>query len=145
MKIENLIGLIGGIVGIISVPTMIFITWRQAQYQYGQHFVLVMKEVNDRYDKLHPILNHLPELYDKCTEAQKDAISRYFNLCSEELLWWRLGFVPKLVWPIWKSGIKEKLLVPPIKTAWEGRHSHEYDLAFQAFCTGLYENTNNVS
>lgn len=134
---ENLIGLIGGTFGMISVPTMILISWFQAKYQYRQYFMEVIEKVNERYDRLHPILNTLPERYADCSVEQKLTISRYLNLCSEEFLWWKLGLVPKIVWPTWKKGIREKLNQPAIAAAWQEHHRHEYDTGFQAFVIRL--------
>lgn len=103
--------------------------------------MIVMQQVNDRYNRLHPMLNSLPSGYAQCDDLQKLTISRYFNLCGEEYLWWKLGLVPKIVWPTWKKGIREKFQQPAIAVAWQENHKHEYDPEFQAFVTGLLTTT----
>jgi len=133
MQTENLIGLIGGIMGIISVPMLILISWFQTKYQYRQYFMELIDKVNDRYDRLHPLLNSLPQNYPQCSSEQKLAISRYINLCSEEYLWWILGMVHPRVWQIWQAGIREKFQVPVINEAWTNHHTQEYDSEFQDF------------
>lgn len=63
---------------------------------------------------------------------------QYGNLCSEEFALWRLGRVPKEVWGIWASGIKENFETALWREAWQ-RVEREYQsyVEFAAFMNGM--------
>lgn len=85
-----------------------------AHFLYGQHhqdtqmFVNLFAKFNERYDKLNEKLNaivsrpvdspllpeHISTLYD------------YFNLCAEEHLFYKAGYIDEVVWLAWLRGMK---------------------------------------
>lgn len=72
---------------------------------------------NQRYDgKLNDLLNTLRLEPEK--ELSKDyekIIVEYFNLCSEEYLWYSRNRIPGKVWQAWKAGILENLKIKQVK------------------------------
>lgn len=72
-------------------------------------------EFNSRYNKeLNDLFNEIRILKDQGIEKQfKEReillIEDYFNLCSEEYLWYSKGRIPLKVWQAWESGIVENL------------------------------------
>jgi hypothetical protein len=43
----------------------------------------------------------------------------YFNLCSEEFLWFKRGRIPNDVWNAWKNGILVNLEIVQVKMLFE--------------------------
>jgi hypothetical protein len=96
-------------------------------FLYGQHhqdtqmFVSLFEKFNARYDKLNEKLNaivsrpadshllpeHVNTLYD------------YFNLCSEEHLFYEAGYIDEIVWQAWLRGMKHFAKDASVMRVWE--------------------------
>lgn len=138
---KDTVALIGGVVGLFSVPLVIMLNAIQTKNQGIQALMQVVHYVNQTYGELHETLNTLPQglvgNYNNLPTNQRLAISRYINLCFEEWLYWKLGMVHKRIWPSWRQGIVEKFNHPVIKRAWEEKHSDEYDAGFQRYINDI--------
>ena len=67
----------------------------------------LLTEFNDRYDKLGTDLQFAVSTrgdFEKETELK---FVRYFNLCAEEWLFWRAGYIYDPVWKAWENGMKQ--------------------------------------
>lgn len=67
----------------------------------------LLTEFNDRYDKLGSDLQFAIWRngdFEKETELK---FIRYFNLCAEEWLFWRAGYIYDPVWEAWENGMKQ--------------------------------------
>ncbi|MEI7676835.1 MAG: hypothetical protein WCJ03_08655 [Bacteroidales bacterium] len=64
-------------------------------------------DFNDLFNNLR--INNIP-----LTDKQKLLVIDYFNICSEEYLWYKKGRIPKNVWLAWKSGIQENLAIKEV-------------------------------
>ncbi len=69
----------------------------------------LVTDFNDRYDELNDALNLIVETNsvtgkhgDKSSSAY---LNDYFNLCAEEYLFFKRGYVPYEVWESWRSGM----------------------------------------
>ena len=84
-------------------------------------FKNLFEAFNNRYDnKLNDLFNELKINTTKIlTEDEIKLIIDYFNLSSEEYLWYAKGRIPKDVWIAWKSGILENLQIPQVKEIYE--------------------------
>lgn len=67
---------------------------------------------NERYDDLNEKLNRIlrtakstGEEAPQLTETEKETLIDYFNLCSEEFLYYRRGYVYPEVWGAWLNGM----------------------------------------
>lgn len=72
---------------------------------------------NSRYsNKTNDLLNTLRiGNINEINESEKLLIIDYFNLCSEEYLWYKKGRIPSIVWKAWESGILVNLSIPIVK------------------------------
>ncbi len=108
------------------------------QYRLFRHQIALqlMGHVHDRYSSLYKELASLPAgevKYAELTMEQRNAISAYINLCSEQFYWrGRPGLVDNAVWQVWNTAIGEKLREPAIRAAWEANHQH--DVYYDGFC-----------
>jgi hypothetical protein len=65
-------------------------------------------DFNRRYDEMDPQLNQIRWEDDQkktLTPEQKDTLNRYFNLCAEEWLYFRKGYIDPRVWDAWVKGM----------------------------------------
>jgi hypothetical protein len=74
-------------------------------------------DFNNKYSgKLNDIFNRLRTNSNyQLKSKDKLKIIDYFNLCSEEYLWYERGRVPRKVWEAWEAGILENLSIPTVK------------------------------
>jgi len=65
-------------------------------------------EFNARYDKLNEDLNRIvfAEPKGELTQEEKNLLNDYFNLCGEEFLFFRRGYIYPEVWRAWHNGMK---------------------------------------
>ena len=54
----------------------------------------------------------------------------YLNLCGEEYLYFRRGYIEPSVWQAWNKGMKVIVAAPPIQRVWQEEKSSGsyYDL-----------------
>lgn len=65
-------------------------------------------EFNRRYNEIDPQLNQIIWEDDQkkaLSPEQKVTLNRYFNLCAEELLYFRKGYIDPRVWDAWIKGM----------------------------------------
>ena len=65
-------------------------------------------EFNQRYDRLNENLNRilLGDPDDELTAEELDVLNDYFNLCGEEYLFFKKGYIYPEVWKAWMNGMK---------------------------------------
>ena len=63
---------------------------------------------NRRYDKMNESLNRIASggQTKQLTRDEKDILNDYFNLCSEELLFYQRGYIYHEVWTAWHNGVR---------------------------------------
>ena len=76
---------------------------------------------NERYDDLN---DHLNDILDgasdvEFTSQQRESLFSYFNLCAEEYLFYRAGYIDQHVWNAWVRGMKVFFDHPRIRHLWE--------------------------
>lgn len=86
-----------------------------------QLFKELFKEFNERYDKLNEALNQICEGDDKqeLTSDQINTLYDYFNLCGEEYLYYKEGYIYPEVWRAWSNGMKIFFQNKRIRGVWE--------------------------
>lgn|SRR5262245_55957119 len=78
-------------------------------------------EFNARYDAMNE------RLYSLCHDPLEQPLAKdeitflydYFNLCGEEYLFYRKGFIYPEVWSAWRNGMRIFLYCPRIRALWE--------------------------
>jgi len=84
-------------------------------------FKELFSEFNGRYDKLNKALyaiRNAPENQPLTTEEIM-SLYDYFNLCAEEYLYYRKGFIYPEVWLAWHNGMKIFCQYSRIRKLWE--------------------------
>jgi len=96
-------------------------------FLYRQHldetklFKELFVEFNGRFDKMNDGLNKIlfgPPQGD-LSEAERELLFDYFNLCSEEYLFYKAGYIDERVWRSWRKGMDLFLKHPRIAPLWE--------------------------
>ena len=75
---------------------------------------------NDRYDALNDHLNAiLFGPHDGLLSAdERERLFSYFNLCAEEYLFYKAGYIDREVWEFWRRGMKVFFKHPRIQALW---------------------------
>lgn len=65
-------------------------------------------EFNKRYDDMNEKLDAITrrDIHDPLSDAEKAIIIDYLNLCAEEYLFYRRGYIHPLAWETWRRGMK---------------------------------------
>lgn len=68
----------------------------------------LMTDFNTRYDRLNNSLQAAVwSTGAPFTEKQNLQFIEYFNLCAEEWLFWRKGYIDEVVWKAWENGMRQ--------------------------------------
>lgn len=89
----------------------------------------IFAECNGRYDKMNENLNKLFETPDdqELTPCQRAILNDYFNLCGEEYLYYRQGYILPEAWKAWHKGMQHFLQHKKIANFWaEEKESESY-------------------
>jgi hypothetical protein len=96
-------------------------------FLYRQHldeaklFKQLFAEFNARYDALNDDLNMIlfgpPEA--SLSADEREHLFSYFNLCAEEYLFYKAGYIDRRVWESWYRGMKVFFTHPHIQALWE--------------------------
>ncbi len=81
----------------------------------------IFSECNLRYDKMNEAINIIisKSKEDTLSEEEKNQLSDYFNLCGEEYLYFKQGFIYPDVWLAWSNGMKAILGNERVSPYWQ--------------------------
>jgi hypothetical protein len=107
----------------ITVIGGVFSFFFVIQKQAGEDIHLFKElfvEFNKRYDTLNEKLNRIAakKPTSPLTKEERDTLSDYFNLCGEEYLYFKQGFILPEVWQSWCNGMYFFIENPRIKLLW---------------------------
>ena len=96
-------------------------------FLYSQHlqqtklFMELFKQFNERYDSLNDRLNCIAEKGSNILllPAEKQCLYDYFNLCAEEYLYFKGGYIDLDVWRSWTRGMRHFADVITVKNLWD--------------------------
>ena len=96
-------------------------------FLYAQHnnntdrFIGLFKEFNARYDLLNDKMNTLVTRDGALVLAAEDTqlLFDYFNLCAEEYLYFKAGYIDIEVWGAWLKGMKYFADRAEIRRVWK--------------------------
>lgn len=73
---------------------------------------------NERYDVMNGKLSDILERESDLTSEQRKLVVDYFNLCAEEFLFYKEGYIPPDVWRSWCRGMAAYLQRHPFRDIW---------------------------
>jgi hypothetical protein len=84
-------------------------------------FKKLFTEFNGRYDGLNEGLNLIlrGDANTELTTEEIDLLYNYFNLCGEEYLFFKRGFIYREVWKAWLNGMKIFYQNERVRRIWE--------------------------
>jgi len=92
---------------------------RQQHMEEAKFFRDLTIEFNVRYDSLNDWLLKLREETEKpFSPEDKQVFIDYFNLCAEEWLFYKAGYIYKPVWQAWRNGMKQFRDDPRVRSLW---------------------------
>lgn len=122
-----------------GVFSFFFVIQKQASEDV-RLFKELFVDFNKRYDMLNEKLNHITDKKptSPLTKAEKDTLNDYFNLCGEEYLYFKQGFILPEVWEAWCNGMYFFMENPRIKPMWavEEKSSSYYGLTMKIISNG---------
>lgn len=103
-----------------SVAALIHFLYAQHNHNTEQ-FIGLFQDFNARYDQLNGRLNTIVERDDSFVLTAEDTqvLYDYFNLCAEEFLYFKSGYIDLEVWSAWLRGMKFYASKPEIRRLWE--------------------------
>jgi hypothetical protein len=107
--------------GVIGIPFTFFFVAHQIRLAETRLFKELFQEFNVRYDKLNNRLNRIV-MGDESAELsvrERDVLYNYFNLCAEEFLFYKEGFIPEQVWAFWERGMASFFSCARIWKEWQ--------------------------
>ncbi|MFP5444018.1 MAG: hypothetical protein ACLGIY_10515 [Betaproteobacteria bacterium] len=98
-----------------------------AYFLYSQHlqetrlFTELFRQFNAKYDSLNERLNEIAagDAVSMLALADKQVLFDYFNLCAEEYLYYKTGFIDEEVWASWLRGMGACAKVEHIRSLWQ--------------------------
>jgi hypothetical protein len=132
---ENPIPLIGSVVAAV-LGFCYFV--QQQRLAETALFKELFTEFNARYDKLNDNLLEIKEAGAAPTLQHRQAIVDYFNLCAEEYLFFKQGYIIPEVWRSWCRGMIFYMGKEPFRGLWEEERMSDsfYGLSMPAIRKG---------
>jgi len=108
-------------VGLLAFPFGFLVTVQKQKTEELELFERLFEKFNSRFNKLNGELNAIKDGPDDIplTPPQRNLLFDYFNLCGEEYLFYRQGYIYPEVWQAWYNGMKIFRKNPRIKKLWE--------------------------
>lgn len=82
-------------------------------------FRVLFRDFNERYGALNEELNRILLSENKLNSKDKDILFNYFNLCGEEYLYYKEGYILPSVWEAWQNGMRIFFQHKQIKELWK--------------------------
>lgn len=138
IKPELLLGMIGGAVSFAHFT-------QKQKLEETNLFRQLFDGFNDRYSKMNERLGQINsgDTSAQLSSGEEDELIDYFNLCAEEFLYYRRGYIPSDVWFAWCNGMKWYYANPRIKAFWNKELKSESFYGFAMPCMGVREPGSN--
>lgn len=113
---DDRVGLIGSaIAGILGFYYFV----QQQKLVEAQLFKDLFTEFNSRYDQLNGSLARIANQIEPLSGDDRNIIVDYYNLCAEEYLFYRDGYIYRDVWSSWCRGMLWYLGCHRFREVWE--------------------------
>jgi hypothetical protein len=105
-------------------------------------FKTLFTEFNARYDKLNGPLRAVTSVGSHLTDEQRDNVIDYFNLCAEEYLFYKEGYIHNEVWRSWCCGMLWYMKHEPFINIWQEEQTANsyYGLSLEVIRDGARPN-----
>lgn len=92
--------------------------WQQQDLEKTRFFFELFNRFNERYNVLNDDLDRIARQDGPLDASDRQIVVDYFNLCAEEFMFYRRGYIPADVWAAWSNGIRYYKGIPRFVTAW---------------------------
>jgi hypothetical protein len=101
-------------------------------------FKQLFTEFNLRYDGLNDKLTEIATQRTLPSPQDRQVVVDYFNLCAEEYLFFRRGYITPEVWRSWCRGMRVYILQEPFRGLWDEEEKSDafYGLSFKEIESG---------
>lgn len=101
--------------------------------QETQFFRELFTHFNERFDKLNNSLNAIASKAPgaELNENERDTLRDYFNLCAEEYVFFKAGYVDRSVWLTWCSGMARMAKNEALRALWREELDSELYYGFK--------------
>jgi hypothetical protein len=102
-----------------AVAGFVYFLYSQ-QLQQTRLFVDLFRDFNERYDRLNERLNVIAGQTPSrmLSSEERQVLFDYFNLCGEEWMYYRAGYIDPDAWEAWRRGMKFFSNAPEIRRLW---------------------------
>ena len=112
---DERVGLIGSsVAGVLGFCYFV----QQQRLAETELFHQLFTSFNARYDRFNGPLAEMADSETQISLEQRNLIIDYFNLCAEEYLFYKQGYIPREVWRSWCRGMAWYLMRDPFKDIW---------------------------
>lgn len=107
--------------GILALPFAFLVAVQKQKTEELALFKQLFTEFNQRYDDMNEDLYTIMHESDgePLTAKERDQLFDYFNLCGEEYLFYRQGYIYPEVWQAWYNGMTIFRKNSRIKKLWD--------------------------
>lgn len=107
----------------------------------AEFFLKAYAQFNERYDNLNDELQIIIAT-ESVNAFNKKRLIDYFNLCAEEYLLFRQGYIPMSVWRSWEKGMAQYFSIPEVQKIWHIEKQSQSYYDFDPDVMGLFESKN---
>jgi c-di-AMP phosphodiesterase-like protein len=134
----NVVDYINIPVGLIGIILSIIYFSQKQKLDEIKLFKELFHDFNERYDSLNGKLFKLKNSTSEITTDENEVLDDYFNLCSEEYLFFKEGRILQEVWGSWCRGMIEHLKNEKIESYWNlaQKENSYYGLTTQVIANG---------
>ena len=103
----------------VALPLIYFV--QSQRREEVRLFKELFTSFNERYDRLNGKLNDIARLpaHEPTTSEHLHTLYDYFNLCGEEYLFNRLGYIKEEAWGSWVAGMQHFYANERIRKEWD--------------------------
>ncbi|MCA9997922.1 MAG: hypothetical protein KDE56_19315 [Anaerolineales bacterium] len=133
---------LGLVITIIGSSLSFFYVVQKQKLEELQTFKQLFTDFNKRYDSMNEKLNEIVKA-ETLKDCHHDILNDYFNLCSEEYLYYRKGHVYGEVWKAWCNGMLYYLADDKISQKWKDEQNQNsyYGLTLEEIKRGSRKRT----
>lgn len=108
------------LVGITGIPLSVLFFVQKQRLEELTLFRDLFRDFNVRYDGLNERLADIAlEESEPLTLQDRKTLVDYFNLCSEEYLYYRQGYILPEAWSAWVAGMMQYYSNPRVRAFWD--------------------------